>query len=70
MPEYRFTYKRDNVRCTYGVTAANDRRAFKRMQTFIKQFNVKYIEGSMMVCGRDSRFTQVPDASTFLQAAE
>ena len=56
MPEYRFSYYRGRVRATYGVTAAGDSHAFRRMQQFAKQFTVKYINDSMQIYGADNRW--------------
>lgn len=79
MPEYRFSYKRGRVTASFGITAANDTHAFKRMQVFIKQHSVAYIAGSMKVCDESNRwqFLAKPKASqkrkplaAALQAAE
>ncbi len=56
MPEYRFSYQRGRVRATYGITAANDSHAFKKMQLFVKQHMVKYINKSMQLFGEDNRW--------------
>ena len=77
MPEYRFSYKRGRVTASFGVTASIDSHAFKRMQLFTRQHNVKYIAGSMHTFSNDGRWHPLAKAKPVqkrrpltLQAAE